>query len=709
MNNSTSVKFLFLLFVSAAIFILGNCSQEKKKEVTKNETTSSVHNAEFIGDESCISCHSDQHNEWLGSHHDWAMKEPDDSSVLGDFNNHKITLDGVQYSFERRKNLFTVSVTERNGNQKDYIIWKTFGFYPLQQYLVQTEEGKVQTLRVTWDSENNKWYHQYKDQKIAPNDWLHWTNGGQRWNTMCADCHSTDLRKNYDVEKDQFTTTYKTINVGCEACHGPGSKHISWTENPELDDNGIFRPVGQTEVLNLCGPCHSRRSKLTTDAMPWDDFHNHYLIQNLSPDFYELDGQIKEEDYVFGSFLSSKMYHEGVKCTDCHNPHSMKLKTEGNNLCLNCHDQSYNEEKHHKHQLNTESSQCINCHMTGKNFMGHDFRRDHSFRIPRPDQSVKFGTTNACNGCHENKSAKWAADKIIEWYGPKRQKHFSDFLTISADPVLSPSTQKELVDFVSDKNYPEIARSSVVENLKNKLSQEFYVQLIESIDQKDHLVLNSMLSYFVQESPEARVYIARQYLNHPRLVIRMNATKLLLDIPQEQLTPDESRMIKRNEQELLQNLNYNADFPVGRLQLGDYYGRKGNYSEAIKHYEMGIKMDSLMMPIYTNLATVYNLAGKNKEALSTLSEALEIENSNDRLHYLKGLLEVEMGNKDKAIIHLSRSISINRFLIKGYYNLAVIYYENQDIKKCKQVLKEGLHYNPNAIEIKEFLKMLDSN
>ena len=168
-------------------------------------------------------------------------------------------------------------------------------------------------------------------------------------------------------------------------------------------------------------------------------------------------------------------------------------------------------------------------------------------------------------------------------------------------------------------------------------------------------------------------------------------------------------MIQRNEQELLQNLNYNADFPIGRLQLGDYHTRKGNYSEAIKHYEMGIKMDSLIIPIYTNLATVYNLAGKNNEALSTLSKALEIENTNDRLHYLKGLLEVEMGNKDKAIIHLSRSISINRFLIKGYYNLAVIYYENQDIKKCKQVLKEGLNYNPNAIEIKEFLKMLDSN
>ncbi len=708
MTRNFSYKFISLTVVLLTVFILGNCSTEeiqKKNEQNENRTQATVH-PQYIGDESCISCHGKQHEEWTGSHHDWAMKSPDSSSVLGDFNDREITLDGVQYRFYKSKNLFKVSVIEKNEEGQNFIIWKTFGFWPLQQYLVKTEDGKIQTLRASWNSESKNWYHQYKNEIIAPKDWLHWTNGGQRWNTMCADCHSTDVRKNYNVELDQFETTFKTQNVGCEACHGPGSNHLSWTKNQSSDDKGIFNPTDQVSILNQCAPCHSRRTKIKETVYPWEDFHTNYLVQNLSPDFYELDGQIKEEDYVFGSFLSSKMYHEGVKCNDCHNPHSLKLKAEGNNLCLSCHEPKYNSKKHHFHQENSLGADCISCHMPGKNYMGHDFRRDHSFRVPRPDQSVQFGTSNACNQCHSDKSAKWAANKVVEWYGPERQMHFSDFLIRSAQNNLDSVSQKELIQYVSNTNFPEIARSTLVENLQNKLSNESTRAMMESIDPNEHLILNSVLNYFTQESPQARLYFARQFLFHSKSIIRMNAAKLLLDIPSNQLNQKEQQQLRRNESELLQSLRYNADFPVGRLQLGDYYFRKNDLPNSILNYEIALKMDSLLLPVYSNLATAYNIFKQNEKALKVLAIGISKTPNKGQLYYLKGLLHYEMGMKEEAIQSLNLSLKDSPNLIKSYYNLAVIHYEAKAFAQAKRVLEKGLEISPNNAELLDFLNLL---
>jgi predicted CXXCH cytochrome family protein len=698
-------RVFFLVLIGLFITLVSTCESGDKKEYSEN-TKQSVSSAHFIGDEACQNCHKEQHQEWHNSHHDWAMKEPVDSTVFGDFNNKKEIIDGIEYFFYRSKNLYKVDVTEQNRAKKSYIISYTFGFFPLQQYLIEGENGEVHTLRATWNTEEKKWYHQYSGDKIAPHDWLHWTKGGQRWNTMCADCHSTDVRKNYDIEKQTFDTKFKTINVGCESCHGKGSDHIEWTKNGQEGNNGIFKPENQDAVLNQCAPCHARRAKLSENPNPWESFSQNFLIQNISPAFYELDGQIKEEDYVFGSFLSSKMYHEGVKCTDCHNPHSLKLKAEGNNLCLSCHEPEYDSKKHHQHELKTEGSECISCHMPGKNYMGHDFRRDHSFRVPRPDQSVLFGTPNACNDCHKDKSSKWASNKIIDWYGPDRQPHFSDYLIKSSNPEFNAEEQKELISFINNKKFPEIARSTVAENLTNKISQESFTELIQNLDSKDHLVLNSVLNMFLQESPEARLFLARKHIFHSEKIIRITATKLLLDIPLNQLSPDEQNQLKKTEIELLNMLEISADFPTGRLQLGDYYYKKRNLETAKKHYEIAVEMDSLLTPVYPNLATVYNLLKDNESALKTLETAIFLSPNDGQLEYLKGLLQYEIGQKEKAIKSLNRSINKTPFLIKGYYNLAVIYFEANDFVSAKKILTKGLKIAPSSKDLQDFLALI---
>ena len=48
---------------------------------------------------------------------------------------------------------------------------------------------------------------------------------------MCSECHSTGVQKNYDANNDRFHTTWSEISVGCETCHGQGSRHVAWVKN----------------------------------------------------------------------------------------------------------------------------------------------------------------------------------------------------------------------------------------------------------------------------------------------------------------------------------------------------------------------------------------------------------------------------------------------------------------------------------------------
>ncbi len=449
--------FTYLLFLS--FFILACDKKVEKENYSTINNITPKHVDGYVGDKKCTTCHKNEYNLWKGSHHDLAMQIANDSTVLGNFNNFKTTIDGVKYNFYKNDNKFFVKTNEIDGSKHEYQIAYTFGVTPLQQYLIDFDKGKKQVLRVAWDVINKKWYHQYPGDKISTHDWLHWTKSAQNWNTMCAECHSTNLKKNYFVEKDSFHTTYSSINVSCESCHGPAQKHVDWANsNSDKENNYILKGNNQLDQLNLCAPCHSRRAKLTKNLDPGLKFEDQYMLQTLSNEYYHADGQIDDEVYVYGSFLQSKMYTNGVKCSDCHNVHSLKLKLKGNQLCLQCHvTENYDTPKHHFHIGGTEASQCINCHMTGKNYMGNDFRRDHSFRIPRPDQSVLYGTPNACIECHKDKTNTWAANTIKKNYGKDRKAHFSDNLLLSNKNNLTTIERSSLNKFINDLQYPSIS------------------------------------------------------------------------------------------------------------------------------------------------------------------------------------------------------------------------------------------------------------
>src|SRR5688572_4295950 len=328
-------KVIVFCVVMVALYTAVTVFESCKKSEVKDSTRVSANTPnQYVGSANCQSCHANQYKDWQQSDHFRAMQLPYDSTVVGDFNNTIYVADGVTNRFFKKDGKFFINTQGDDGKNHDYEIAYTFGYFPLQQYLIAFPDGRLQSSRVSWDSRNKKWFHQYPGQKLYHHDWLHWTGNAQNWNTMCASCHSTDLQKNYNFSSDKYTTSWKEINVACESCHGPGSKHIQFMQSEEYKNgdslaNSGFWYAHQTNPqlqLNTCAPCHARKSDLSQQRINSPELLDDMIPQVISNEFYFADGQIREEDYEYGSFAQSKMFHNNVRCSSCHNPHSGKLK-----------------------------------------------------------------------------------------------------------------------------------------------------------------------------------------------------------------------------------------------------------------------------------------------------------------------------------------------------------------------------------------------
>ncbi|MCA9001928.1 MAG: hypothetical protein KDB61_08400, partial [Planctomycetes bacterium] len=445
----------------------------------EGQKPSSEAKAHFVGNSACIDCHAGEYLLWRGSHHDRAMDVANDTTVLGNFADATFAGNGKTSRFYRKGAEFWVHTEGPDGEDGDFQITHTFGFEPLQQYLVAFPGGRFQCLPIAWDMRKKEWFHLRAQNPVEPDDWLHWTRPAGNWNGMCASCHSTDLNKGYDFETETYDTTWFGMDVGCESCHGPASDHLAWAqESPEA--RAADRTLGLQQrtskitpraQVELCARCHSRRLELADFEHPGGDMLDSFIPDLLNEGEYFADGQILDEVYVYGSFVQSRMYKEGVHCANCHEVHSGTLRAQGNALCLQCHKPTYDSPEHHHHSPFTgtpaaprtppiDGTQCVSCHMGGRTYMGLDYRLDHSMRIPRPDLSVSLGLPNTCNACHSDKDAQWARDKVVEWYGEERPQHFAP--TIAAGRRMEAGADAALAGLIADGNQPAIVRATAI-------------------------------------------------------------------------------------------------------------------------------------------------------------------------------------------------------------------------------------------------------
>lgn len=675
------------VFIGLLQFLLATSSGCQSEDAQAFNTA-----LEFVGSDACQSCHSQEHRLWTTSDHHKALAFANDSTVLGNFNNVILEADGIRSRFFQERDTFFIETEAADGSLQIFPIQYVIGHYPLQQYMVAFPGGRYQVTRQSWDSREGKWFHQYAGDNIAAGDFLHWTGNGQNWNTMCASCHSTHLQKNYDLPTDTYHTSYEEVTIGCESCHGPGSQHIALASLEEYP-NEKYGQIEASVIVSSCMPCHARKTDLRAVPVQSTELLDNYIPQIISTDFYFGDGQVKEEDYVYGSFVQSRMHREGVQCLNCHNAHSGKLLQEGNALCLQCHEPSYAEVTHHFHPADSEGAQCINCHMPERTYMGNDHRRDHSFRIPRPDQSVEYGTPNACTSCHSNQSNQWAAEQVEAWYGAERAYHFSDDLL--AGSSLEENSVPSLLHLLNNDEQPLIARATAVYYLGQILTEQAQDAIRKALNHQEAWIRFQALNALSTQPMPNWLNEAAPLLADEVLAVRIAAARLFHSTEAHlYLSNSRADTYQSALQEYQDYLQLQADFAVGSMQWADFHLQDGQAEEAVRWYRKALEKDQQMNYARFNLASALSSLQRPEEALSVLVEALHEDPTNSRTHYNLALLYYELQKLDLAENHFQKALQLTPPILGAFANYSLFLLEQGRYADIVPIAQQGLKLSP---------------
>ena len=719
-----------VLVVAAVEVFLWIWSASKSRQGGKAQITSSP-TPIYVGKEQCATCHAQEAEAWSHSDHALAMQEASDKSVLGNFNDPKFTKDGVTSAFYKKDGKFYVRTDGPDGKLHDYELSYTFGYYPLQQYLVPFPNGRLQSLVLAWDSRakdqgGQHWFHLYPNQKMPNTDPLHWTGPNQTWNFMCADCHSTNLRPNYDLAKNSYDTTWSEINVSCEQCHGPGSQHVAWararknsTDKKVEGPNGLTvdlrtpdgswwlmkpgdvtmhwkgQPRTRTE-LETCAPCHSRRRPIVSHYEPGQHFLDAYVPSLLEEGVYFADGQILEEDYEYGSFLQSKMYQKGVSCSDCHDPHTGKLPPVSlNQACGKCHLLAkFGAPEHHHHKAGSTGALCVNCHMPAKTYMVVDVRRDHSFRVPRPDFSVTHGTPNACTQCHRDKPAKWAADAVVKWYGANRRQEPRFVAAMDAGRRGTLTAEKQLAALITDSEQPGIARATALSLLPQYVTSITFPAIQAGLNDTDALVRREAIRALEPLPPRDRLELAGPLLADPIRSVRIEAARLLAGTPSDLLQAEVKSSLDRATSEYIASEMATAERPESHINLALFDTQMGHVSEAENELQTALRLDPGSVPAMVNLADLYRMQNRDDQSEQWLEKAVAVApDAAEPIHAL-GLLKVRQKQYPEALGLLARAAALLPGNVRYSYVYAVALNSTRQTKKAITILEQAHNRRP---------------
>jgi tetratricopeptide (TPR) repeat protein len=687
---------------------------------------------EYVGRSQCVSCHAEENARWTGSHHDLAMQEATEDSALGDFDDAQFEQFGVVSHFYRKDGKFMVRTDGPDGKLQDYAIKYTFGVYPLQQYLIEFPGGRLQALDIGWDSRpeeqgGQRWIHLHPDDLVSHDDVLHWTGPNLNWNYMCADCHSTNLRKGYDAGSDSYHTTWSEIDVSCEACHGPGSRHVEWAkakvagESSNLPDMGLTvrlderagvawpidpatgtgkrsTPRKSTREIQVCARCHSRRSQMTDQFIAGQPFLDGFRPALLTQGLYYSDGQIQDEVYVWGSLLQSKMCQAGITCSDCHDPHSADVRLPADAVCYQCHSADrYATKEHHFHAEGSAGASCVECHMPPTNYMVVDARHDHSFRVPRPDQSVALGVPNACNKCHADKTPQWAAEQVGTWYGKPAEgyQRYAPALHAARDGL--PDAGRLLQEIAADAAQPAIARATALEALGSYPDAAMLARIQRGLGAEDPLERLGALAGLETLGAAQRI-LALSLLWDDNKAVRIAAARLLAAVPTDRLPETVQEQLAQGIREYIAVQEFNAERPEAQLNLGLVYADQGRHQEAELAYRKAIELQPRFIPAYVNMAHLLGGMQREHEADGFLRRGLELNPESADLQHALGLSLVRQKKPDQAVIALAKAAKLAPDNARYSYVYAVALQSSGKLGKAIKVLEMAHQRHPGDLD-----------
>jgi predicted CXXCH cytochrome family protein len=635
--------------------------------------------ATYAGSASCKKCHEKAYAGWMKSNHGLAERIVRMDMDEKTFSPKQTLIHGKDTSetFMDAAGLVKILTRGLDNQRHEYPIVRIIGNDPLRQFLIPAPGNRLQTCDVSYDPKKNELFDVYGEEERNPGDWGAWTGQGMNWNAMCAACHNTRLRKNYDPQTDTYQTAMAEMTVGCEACHGPMKDHVDWQKKKPLVDppkDPTIRKFSKDQMLDTCGACHARRGDLTGDLIPGELFSDHFsLTVTDETDTYHPDGQVRDENYEYTSFLSSRMHHVGIRCVDCHDPHTGKRLLEGNALCMKCHGGGTQPPApfiipslHGHHKEDSKGNDCTGCHMPITPYMQRHPRHDHGFTIPNPQLTIDFGIPNACNRCHKDKDAAWALKSAKEWYGERLQR---------------PSHTRAIL-IAQARRGNDSARAGLIRMLKTEDIPAWRATACHLLARwvLDPEVTRVLLDQFYQSSPLVREAAVRTlgHLARQENTTVINAIKPLLDDPSRSVRIAAAWALcptldlnSRAGRELVNMLDLNSDQPTGRMQLSQFAFLRGDVAAAVKQIRKAILWDPNSPPFHHDLAIMLSTSGDTQGAIKALEDAIRLDPREAEYHYKLALALNESGDIAKSAAALERTVELDPTRARAWYNLGL--------------------------------------
>ena len=666
----------------------------------------------------CKSCHEEAFSNWGKSHHALAERPMDTNLDRGAFIPTRKLQHGTQSSEARATNgVFQIVTAGLDGKVQPFVPDRVIGVDPLLQYLIPAPGGRWQTAEMTYDPHKQEWFNVFGDEDRKPGEWGHWTGRGMNWNNMCAVCHNTRVRRNYDEATDSYRTTMAEMGVGCEACHGPMADHNAWqAKNPNKSGDPTVHKIARQEMFSACGQCHARRSELTGDFKPGDNFFDHHqLTIPDETDIFYPDGQIRDEDYEFTAFLGSKMHAAGVRCVDCHEPHSMKLRVPGNLMCMSCHGNvmtngapridpethSFHKPKnsptpaeHKAAALRGSGDDCVHCHMPVTTYMQRHPRHDHGFTIPDPRLTKELGIPNACNRCHTNQTADWSLEAINKWYGPRTNELMRTRATAVAKARVGDATAVPTLVKMVESDTNAFWRAVAANQLKRwPDSPGVSSALLKAVTDTNDL-LRAMavrgLEPLVSSGNATVLAALNARLADPVRAVRTEAAWALNH------TLDTNSLAG---QDLLAQLHFNADQPSGAMQLGVFHLNRGHLPAALQYFRRAVGWDTNSAPLHHAYALALSMDGKTTEAVESLKSACRLAPRDAEYRYKLALALNEVGQLDAARAALEETVKLDPQFARAWYNLGLAHAAQNRPEDALEALLHAETLDPRSAQI----------
>ena len=648
------------------------------------------------------------------------MERADASSVLGNFGDVTFRYFGRETRFSRRGSTFLVTTENQQGKAETFEVAYTLGYAPLQQYLVQLDDGRIQALPFAWDTRERerggqRWFDLYPNADVTPADPLFWMRPRQNWNHMCGDCHTTSFSKRFSDATGRFDSRWSELGNGCESCHGAGSAHVEAAQRGESGAAARDLVTGmhtQAEQLDRCGVCHARRVRLREDASN-ERMHDTWRPELLQEGLYFVDGQIKDEVFEIGSFLQSKMAARGVTCSHCHEPHAARLRKEGNALCTQCHDrQVFDGPQHHFHAEGSEGARCVSCHMPSRTYMVVHERRDHRIAVPRPDLSDALGTPNACAACHADRGNAWAAAAIALHRSGRRQGP-------SGAELLGPAL------WSARHEQPDAAPS-----VRALLANPAVADLSKA----------TALSALGAGAPGEATAVAEPLLHDANPWLRLGAVEALRAAPDAERTPlmageasDASRAVRWAVAPLLGTagagavpggagddvaalltdyqawLTANADRAGALVELAGLRRAAGDPAGARAAFERALRRDDTSLVAYLNFADYLGGNGDDAAAEPLLRKACALYPDSADAHYALGMLLVRRQEIAAGVGELGRANALAPNNSQYAYAYAVGLHSTRQDGRALAALSDARARFPDNAPIQAALRALCAN